>query len=159
TFARVLAGDDAFAVRDVIRQTVQHGSLTRAGTTGNEKDHAAGADDLKKLGADRVHGAEFKLLLLQQHVPFESAGRHARPLHRQRRDDDVDARSVRQTGVANGAGFVDAAADRTDDALAHGKQVRVVIELDGGAFDLAVDLDIGRLGAVDHDIGDVVAGQ
>ena len=77
----------------------------------------------------------------------------------QRRRDDVDARAVGKTRVADRARFVDAAADLADDALADVHQLRVVGEADAGLLHLAADFDEGRRGAVDHDVGDVVAGQ
>ena len=58
-----------------------------------------------------------------------------------------------------GLEFVDAAADLADDALADVEQLLVVAEADAGLLDLAVDFDVDLLGAVDHDVGDVVAGQ
>ena len=58
-----------------------------------------------------------------------------------------------------GERFVDAAADLADDALADVHQLRVVAEADVGQLDLAADFDEDRAGAVDHDVGDVVARQ
>ena len=58
-----------------------------------------------------------------------------------------------------GLRFVDAAADLADDALADVEQLLVVAEADAGLLDLAVDFDVDVLGAVDHDVGDVVAGE
>ena len=77
----------------------------------------------------------------------------------QRRRDHVDARAVGQAGVADRARFVDAPADLADDALADVEELLVVAEADAGLLDLAVDLDVDVLGAVDHDVGDVVARQ
>ena len=56
-----------------------------------------------------------------------------------------------------GLRFVDAAADLADDALADVEELLVVAEADAGLLDLAVDFDVDVLGAVDHDVGDVVA--
>ena len=58
-----------------------------------------------------------------------------------------------------GLEFVDAAADLADDALADVQQLLVVAEADAGLLDLAVDFDVDLLGAVHHDVGDVVARQ
>ena len=84
----------------------------------------------------------------------------AGPVDRQRRGDDVDAAS-RRAGARRRSGedFVDAAADLADDALADVHQLGVVAEAHIGQLDLAADLDVGLVGAVDHDVGDVVAGQ
>ena len=66
-------------------------------------------------------------------------------------------RAVRQARVADRRGFVDAAADLADDALADIEQLLVVAEADAGLLDLAFDFDVDRAGAVHHDVGDVVA--
>ena len=58
-----------------------------------------------------------------------------------------------------GERFVDAAADLADDALADVHQLRIVAETDIGELDLAGDFDEDAAGAVDHDVGDIVAGQ
>ena len=58
-----------------------------------------------------------------------------------------------------GLELVDATADLADDALADVHQLRIVGEPDRGPLDLAAHFDIGRLGAVDHDVGDVVASE
>ena len=60
-------------------------------------------------------------------------------------------------GVADGARLVDAAADLADDPLADVHQLGVVAEADVGQLDLALDFDEHPVGAVDHDVGDVVA--
>ena len=58
-----------------------------------------------------------------------------------------------------GEDFVDAAADLADDALADVHQLRVVAEADVGELDLAVHFDEAARRTVDHDVGDVVAGE
>ena len=58
-----------------------------------------------------------------------------------------------------GLSFVDAAADLADDALADVQQLRVVAEANVGQLHLAADLDEACVGAVHHDVGDVVAGK
>ncbi|MGY4382114.1 hypothetical protein ACVWZ3_009753 [Bradyrhizobium sp. i1.3.6] len=81
------------------------------------------------------------------------------PVDRQRRHDGVDAGAVGEARVADRRGFVDAPADLADDALADVEELLVVAEADTGALDLAGDLDVDGVGAVDHDVGDVVARQ
>ena len=77
----------------------------------------------------------------------------------ERRRDDVDARAVGQARVADRARFVDAAADLADDALADVEELAVVAEADVRLLHLAVHFDEDPAGAVDHDVGDVVARQ
>ena len=58
-----------------------------------------------------------------------------------------------------GEDFVDPTSDLADDALADVHQLRIVSEADAGELDLAVHLDEAARRAVDHDVGDVVAGE
>ena len=122
-----------------------------------ERVDAAAADHLEDLGAFRRDRAELDQLVERQLVLLELADGERRPVDRQRRHDDVDARAVGQARVADRRGFVDAAADLADDALADVQELLVVAEADAGLLDLAVDFDVGRAGAVHHDVGDVVA--
>ena len=83
----------------------------------------------------------------------------AGPSIAKRRHDGVDARAVRQAGVADRRGFIDPAADLADDALADIQELLIVAEADRGFLNLAGDFDVNRARAVHHDIGDVVAGE
>ena len=83
----------------------------------------------------------------------------ATPSIARRRRDDVDAGAVEEAGVANGRGFVDAPSDLADDPLADVHQLPVVAKPDVGELDLASDLDEAAGRAVDHDVGNVVAGE
>ena len=103
--------------------------------------------------------AEPDQLIERQLVLLEFADGERGAVDRQRRHDDVDARAVRQARVADRRGFVDAPADLADDALADVQELLVVAEADAGLLDLALDFDVDRAGAVDHDVGDVVARQ
>ena len=120
---------------------------------------AAAADDAQDFGALFGDRAELDQLIERQLVLLELTDGERRAVDRQRRHDDVDARAVRQARVADRRGFVDAAADLADDALADVQQLLVVAEADAGLLDLALDFDVDRAGAVDHDVGDVVARQ
>ena len=103
--------------------------------------------------------AEAHELVEGELVLLELADRQRRAVDGERRRDDVDAGAVRQARVADRRGVVDPAADLADDALADVHQLLVVAEAHVGQLDLAVDLDEGAVGAVDHDVGDVVAGE
>ena len=54
--------------------------------------------------------------------------REQRAVDRQRRNDGVDARAVRQARVHHRRAVVDAPADAADDAVDDAQQVRVVLE-------------------------------
>ena len=101
--------------------------------------------------------AEADQLVERQLVLLELADGERGAVDGERRRDDVDAGAVEQARVADRRGFVDAAADLADDALADVHQLRIVAEADVGELDLAADFDEGAGGAVDHDVGDVVA--
>src|SRR3984893_7172902 len=81
------------------------------------------------------------------------------PVDRKRRGDDVDARAVGKTRVADWRSVVDPAPHLTDDTLTNVHQLRVVAKADVGQLDLAADLDEGAGGAVHHDVGNVVAAK
>ena len=143
----------------ILGEAVQQRGLAGAGTAGDQHIAADPADDLqdfRALGRDR---AEFDQLIERQLVLFEFTNRERRAVDRQRRHDGVDAAAVGKTGVADRRGFVDAAADLADDALADVEQLLVVAEANAGLLNLAGDFDEHRAGAVDHDVGDVVARQ
>ena len=72
----------------------------------------------------------------------EFADRDRGAVERQRRDDDVDAAAVGETGVDQRPRLVDAAADARHDLGADVHQVLVVAELDVGQFELAAPFDI-----------------
>ena len=74
----------------------------------------------------------------------------------QRRDDGVEPRAVGQPGVDHRRGLVDAAADPRDDPVDDLEQVLVVAENDFRLLDPAFLLDEDLLGAVDHDVADLV---
>ena len=56
-------------------------------------------------------------------------------------------------------GIVDPAADLTDDALTNVQKLGIVAKPDVRFLDLAIHFNEGRIGTVDHDVGDVVARQ
>ena len=84
----------------------------------------------------------------------ESANREQRTVHRERRDDRVDARSVRQARVHHRRAVVHAAADGRHDAVDDAHQVLVVLERRGHALQLAAALDEDVLVGVDQDVTD-----
>ncbi len=72
----------------------------------------------KSVCAFRRDRAEADELVERQLVLLEFTDRERRSVDRERRGDDVDTRAIGQTGVADRARFVDAAANLADDALA-----------------------------------------
>ena len=94
-----------------------------------------------------------------QPVLLELADGEGRSVDGERRNDDVDARAIEQARIADRARLVDAAADLADDSLADVEELGVVAEADARLQDLSADFDEGGVGAVHHDVGDVVTRQ
>src|SRR6185295_11550602 len=158
-FGGVFAGDDALVMLDELGQTVQQRGLPGAGTARYQHVAADPADDLQDLCAFRRDRPELDELVERQLVLLELTNGEGGAVDRQRRNDGVDAGAVGEAGVADRRGFDDAPADLADDALADVEQLLIVAEADAGLLDLAGDFDEHRAGAVDHDVGDVVARQ
>jgi hypothetical protein len=153
----VLAGDDAFVIIDELGEAVEQRGLAGAGAAGDQRVDAAAADNLEDLAAFRRETPEPDQLVEGQLLLLELADGERRAVDRERRHDHVDAGAVWQARVADRRGFVDAAADLADDALADVEQLLVVAEADAGALNLAFHFDVGGARAVHHDVGDVVA--
>jgi hypothetical protein len=88
-------------------------------------------------------------------VGAEAADRQHGAVQRQRWDDGVDARAVRQARVHHRRGLVDAPPDARNDAVDDPQQVRLVAEAQLGALQLAVTLDKDLVRPVDQDVGDL----
>ena len=151
---RVFDGDHALARVDHLRQSVEHGRLTRTGTAGDDDVHAAGAGDLEHRRHLLRHRAEAPHHVERDRLLGELTDRDGGAAQRQRRDDDVDAAAVLEAGVGQRRGLVDAAADLVHDALGDLEQMLLVAELDLGELELALALDEGLVRAVDHDVAD-----
>ena len=99
--------------------------------------------------------------VLLRHVPEahpahdETPDRDGGAIERQRRNDDVDARAVREARIDHRARFVDPASHPTGDPLRDVKQVLPVAEPHVDPFQPAAPLDIHRLHAVDEYVGDL----
>ena len=84
----------------------------------------------------------------------EAADRQQRAVERERREDDVHARAVRQPRVAERLGLVRAAAERREDPLDHVAQLGLAAEADARRLEPAAALDPHRPGAADHQLVD-----
>src|SRR5690606_11670992 len=117
------------------------------------------ADDLQEFRPGIRYGAEPHQLVERQLVLAELADGEDRTVERQRRRDDVDARTVRQAGIADRARFIDAASHLTHDALADVEKLLVVAETNARFLQQAIHFDIGAARTVHHDIGNIIAGK
>ena len=84
----------------------------------------------------------------------EPANRENRAVDRQRRNDDIDARSIGQAGIAHRRGFIHAPADVGHDLVDDVAQVGVVLENYVGLLQYAASLDIYLSISVDQDVVD-----
>src|SRR5262249_12611573 len=98
-------------------------------------------------------------LVERQLVLLEFAYGERGAVNGQGRSDDIDARAVWKARIADRRGLVDTTANLADDTLADIQQLLVVAEPYAGLLNLTVDLNVDLPGAVDHDIGDIVARQ
>ena len=117
--------------------------LARARTHAARKSSVAATERAK---TDQVFGC--------QQLARELSDRQRRTVHRQRRDDRVDARAVGQARVDHGRRVVEAAADRPQDLVDDVQDVGVVAERRVGAVDDAAALEVDPVPGVDHDLGD-----
>ena len=92
-------------------------------------------------------------------LPRELADREERARERERRDDRVHARAVRQARVDHRRRLVDAPADLRDHPIDDPPEVRVVREADRRLVEAALTLDPDLARPVDHDLRDRVVGE
>src|SRR5690606_27829113 len=121
----ILTGDDTLVLVDGSRQAIEKRRLARARAAGNDRDAAATADDAQNLGALRRDGAVTHHLFQSKLVALEFTDGERRPVERERRDDDVDARAIGKTRIADRRAFIDAPTDLADDTLADIEKLRV----------------------------------
>ncbi len=153
-FRCILDGDDALVGGNMARQRVEQRGLAAAGAAGNDQRHPAMDRRLQHLGHRRPQRAELDQALHRKRPLGKFADGRKGSIDRDRTDGDVDARTVRQAGVAGGRRLVDAPADRRDDLVNDAQQMRLVLEVDGGLLELAEALDKTLPVGVDQDIGD-----
>src|SRR4029079_4008982 len=151
---RVFDGDHTLTRVDHLRQGVEHGRLTRTGTTGDDHVHAAGAGDFQHRRHLFRHRAEPTHHVERDRLFGKFTDGDGGSAKRQRRNDDVDAAAVLETGVGQRSGLVDTAADLVDDALGDLEQMFLVTELDFGQLQLALALNKRLVGTIDHDVAD-----
>src|SRR5207248_11802551 len=71
-----------------------------------------------------------------------------------RRNDDIDATAIRETGIDHRARLVDASANSTSNALSDIYDMLTIAELCCRLFQLAMSLDVDIERAIDQDVGD-----
>ncbi len=153
-FGRVFDGDDAFLGRNERRERVQQRGFSGAGSARDDDVHLGLHGGFEQLHHARRHGQPVHQIRRHQLVGAETADRQHRPVHRERRNDGVDARAVAQARVHHGRGFVHAPADLRNDFVDDPQQVLAIAEIYGGQLQQALALDVNLPVGVDQNVGD-----
>jgi hypothetical protein len=127
--------------------------LARAGSARNQDVEPTAAGDLEYRRHLRRQVALPLHRLQRDLVARELADGDRSSVQGQRRDDDVDARTIGQTRIAQRRRFIHPSADAADDPRTHAEHVSVVPERDVGELKLAFAFHVNLVRAVDHDVG------
>ena len=153
-FGGVFDGHDSFFVGDVTREDVQQRGLAGARSAGDDdvqsRLHRA-LDQIEHVRRERLIGQQ---IFIGQRDVAETANREMRTIDRQRRNDDVDARSVRQARVHHRRRFVHVPPNVGYDLVDDVHQVRVVLEPNVGFFQHSRAFDVHLLVAVHQNVVD-----
>jgi hypothetical protein len=151
----VLDGNQPLVLRNESRQRVEHGRLAGA-RAARDDGRLAGVDGGRQhLGHVLGDRAELDQPVQPELVLGKLADRDQRPIDRDRPDRGVEARAVEHARIDHRLRFIDAAADRGDDLVDDPEKVRLVLEGDVHALQLALLLDVAVLVSVDQDVVDV----
>src|SRR5450759_3328156 len=153
---RVLDGHDAVLDRDESGQHVEERGFSGAGAA---RDDDVGLGQYRRLEepeAGLIAAAEADEVLNLERVARKLADREQRPVQRERADDGVDTRAIRETGVAERRALVDAAADGAHDELDDVEELVLIDELDVRQHNLAGHLYVDVVASIDHDLGHAV---
>src|ERR1019366_8761592 len=153
-FGRIFDGDDTLCVAYISAHHIQQRRLSGACTAGNKNVEFGPHGGLQGLKNRSGDGAIGQYLLGPDGDFAKTANRENRAIHRERRDDDVDAGSVGQARVAHGRGFVYASADLGYDLIDNMAKVSVVLKNDVGFLQSAGALDIYLSVRVHQDVVD-----
>ena len=153
-FRRVLDGDDALAFGNKTRQHVQQRRLAGAGAAADEAVEACAHAVREEVEHRTGQRAQRHEILGLEPFGRKAANRDDRAVHRQRRNDRVDARAVGQSRVDHWRAVVDPAADRAHDPIDDAHQMAIVLELGRDALQLAGALHEHVLVRVDENIAD-----
>ena len=126
---------------------VQHRGLASAGAAGDEDVEPCAytaAENAHHLIGQRSRTAPGRWIVRSA---AEAPDRQDRAVDGERRDDGVDARSIRESSVHHRRRFIDAPTNSGYDSIDHRQQMRVITEGCEGAHKAALPLDVDVLGA------------
>ena len=151
-FGGVFDGDDALGGGDESGEDVEQRGFARAGAAGDDNVEPradCAAQDLQHLRGQRAMAQQ---VVGGQRDGAEAADGQQRAIHGQRRNDDVDARSVQQARIHHRRRLIDAAAHRGDDLVDDVHQMGFILEDDVGLLDDAAPFDVDGFVGVDQDV-------
>jgi hypothetical protein len=151
---RILDGDDPLVRRDERREQVEQRRLAGAGAAGDQDVGARPHTRAQEIQGRSTQRAQPHQVVGGQQLARELPDRQRRSVHRQRRDDRVDARAIGQARVHHRRGIVQPPADRPQDLVDDVQHVRIVAEGRVRPMDDAVALEVDAVPGVDHDLGD-----
>ena len=106
-----------------------------------------------------VQSAKADEVLVSERDRRELANGDIGALDRERGDDGIEPRAVREASIHHRHRFVQAPAERGNDLLHDAQDVVLISKAHGDLTDLAVALDHHLVGPVDHYLGDTVVIQ
>ena len=150
-FSRVFDRHDAFIGWNEAGEDIEQRRLARTGSTRDDDVELGQHADLEEVGdglgeclQNRTRSGG------SQAAAAEFTNGDARPLHRHRPDDRVDARAIRQPRIDQRVVGIDVPSQRRDDPLDDPANMRVILEFDVRLDHFAAALDINAIGAVHH---------
>src|SRR6185437_15185085 len=124
-FGRVFDGDDALALRDKAGERVQQCGLTGTGTARDNNVQTRLNATLKEFQHGRSEGLKAQEILGPERIGAKAPDGEDRAVHSERRNDRVNARAIRETGVHHRRRLVHAAAYAGDDLVDDVQQMAV----------------------------------
>jgi hypothetical protein len=155
----VLDRHDTLAGVDVGRQRAQRRRLPGARAAADQQRAARGHRPAEEVEQRRRQCPVRYEIGRREAARAEAADREQRPVERERREHDVRARAVGQTGIAQRLGLVRAPSERREDALDRMAQLRLAFEAHVGLRKPPVALHPDRGGPADHQLVDAAIAQ
>ncbi len=158
----VFDGDDPLPLANKGRKRVHQRGFPRSRAARDHDIQPAGDGGTQVYGHLIAHGAEKGQLFKAQLVFAELADRNQRAAQRDRRDDRIEPRPVRQTGIDIGRRFVEPPARHADNLLQDAPQMRLILELHIGDLEQTtlfyenlfrpIDQNVGNRLIIDQDL-------
>ena len=153
-FGGVLNRDDPLIGPDEARQRIEQRRFSGTGAAADDHVQPSFNRPFQEHDHFRRERSEPQQVFERQRLRPETANRQRRSVDRQRRDDRVQTRAIRQASVHHRRRLINAAADLRHDAVDDLQQVFVIAKRHLVPLDAAVLFDEHVLRPVDHDVRD-----